>query len=606
MPINDPVKQQILDKADIVDTVGQYVQLQTAGRGRFKGLCPFHNEKTPSFHVDVERGFYHCFGCGVGGNVIDFIMGVENLTYSEARRMMAERHGIELPSYRPGKRKHDDIDRYQVMDAAARYYQQALKTAKPAIDYLKKRGLTGADVKRFGIGYAPGGWDNLLFALKKQNIPETVMADLGLILRRQQGDGYYDRFRNRIMFPIRNTMGRVIAFGGRAMDPDDPAKYLNSNETELFNKSKTLYLLDQAKQVIKERGAIAVEGYMDAIALHRADLTQAVATLGTSLTEEHIHMLRRYTDRFTLLYDGDEAGVRAALRAVELFFSQSAPVSVITLPDGLDPDDFISQHGADAMNALIDEAPDGFAFTLNHVMQDKEADTPQGKNAIVEGMVPLLARVPERFLQHDYVRLLAERIGADAASLQQTIDKKSKQARPSGAVRQTPPPQGANAAPEPQDPNRLHKETLLRLLAFQHGLTMPDGMHEAEKPWLFEDADWTERLPGLLKNYGMGSHLDRLIGALIETRPSGERQGAAARLDSLFADHQDVQAFIRIVEAETLPNDEKSLRKMRDDVMAHFDELTRKREWDALRSRSGGDPKEALKELDRILFSKNE
>ncbi|MBZ0258141.1 DNA primase, partial [bacterium] len=404
MASNDPVKEQILERVDIAEIVGQYVHLKSRG-GRLFGLCPFHKEKTPSFSVNAERGFYHCFGCGAGGNAIDFVIGVENLTYPEARRMLAEKLGIEIKPAHGSFRQHQEIDRYQIMEAAARYYQRNLESSKTAMEYLTKRGLTNEDIQRFGLGFASPGWDNLLYTIKKKNVPETVMDELGLLVKSNKKDGYYDRFRNRIMFPIRNTIGRVIAFGGRAMDPDDPAKYLNSNETPLFNKSKVMYLLDQAKTVIKERGAVAVEGYMDAIMLHKHDFTEAIATLGTALTGEHVHMLRRYTDKYTLLYDGDSAGIRAARRGVELFFEQGLAVKVALLPGGQDPDDYLRNEGADAMRKLLDEAAGGFEFTLQQEMQGLDPSQPQQKSAIVDGVTPLLLRIPETYIRNDYIRI---------------------------------------------------------------------------------------------------------------------------------------------------------------------------------------------------------
>ncbi len=325
MADTDRIKEQILEKADIGEIVSQYVRLQNRG-GRYFGLCPFHKEKTPSFSVNPERGFFHCFGCGKGGNVIDFIMGVENLTYAEARRYMAEKLGIpiETPSGQP--RSHSEIDRYQVMEQAAQFYAKCLSTHAEALKYLQSRQLNPQAIRQFGLGFAPENWDSLFSTMRQRKIPEKVLEELGLIIPRRENGGYYDRFRNRIMFPIRNTLGRVIAFGGRSMDPNDRAKYLNSNDTPLFNKSKVLYLLDRAKEVLKERGAVLVEGYMDAISLHVRGFQQAVASLGTALTADHIQILRRYTQDFILLYDGDSAGIRAAMRGVELFFESGYTV----------------------------------------------------------------------------------------------------------------------------------------------------------------------------------------------------------------------------------------------------------------------------------------
>ncbi|MGC9326064.1 MAG: DNA primase, partial [Candidatus Hinthialibacter sp.] len=394
----DRVKQQILEQANIVEIVGKYVRLQNRG-GRFFGLCPFHKEKTPSFSVNAERGFFHCFGCGKGGNVIDFVMEMENLTYGEARRHLAAQMGIRLDPPSGARRSHDEIDRYQLMDQAAQYFAKRLQHNQTALHYLHSREVKPEHIHHFGLGFAPNEWDGLLIEFRKRKIPEKVLEELGLIIPRKDGSGYYDRFRNRIMFPIRNTLGRVIAFGGRSLDPNDQAKYLNSNDTPLFNKSKVLYLLDKAKDVLKERGAVSVEGYMDAISLHMRGFQQTVASLGTSLTPDHIQILRRYTQNFTLLYDGDAAGIRAAMRSVELFLESGRTVRAALLPEGMDPDDYIKQYGAEAMQKYLDDSKDGFEFYIEQTSVHHDIKTMQGKLEMVEAVMPLFARIQDPLLK---------------------------------------------------------------------------------------------------------------------------------------------------------------------------------------------------------------
>lgn len=595
----DAVKEQILQRADIAEIVSQYVHLQNRG-GRLFGLCPFHKEKTPSFSVRPDTGYYHCFGCGAGGNVIDFVMGVENLTYPEARRYLAGRLNIEIPETRGPRRPHSEIDRYDVMEAAANFYQKWLFADRHAMEYLQRRGLSREAIQNFSLGYAPNEWESLLFALKKQGIPETVMEELGLILASNKGKGHYDRFRHRVMFPIRNTIGRVIAFGGRALDPNDRAKYLNSNETPLFNKSKSLYLLDKAKTVVKDRGALVVEGYMDAISLHVHGFNQTVATLGTSLTGDHVHMLRRYTNRYILLYDGDSAGVRAALRGVELFFEQGLAVRAALLPEGKDPDDLLRESGPDEMKRLLDGAVDGFDFTLNHALRGNDLATPQGKSAVVEGMTPLIARVPDAYLRTDYVRLLAERIGADFAALQETIAKKMKKTPGRGGDEPAAEVNTQTAAS--QDPLRKEKEILIRLLAMHHGFCLPEGLAAAERPWLFTSEEWGEILPGYLTAFTAGAPLDRVLETLLKEKPEPGAAARAARLDELFPQREDRALLVRVIEAETLPGLERDLKKMKDDVLAGFQDAKEKRRWDALRLQSKNDPRKALEELNRTLF----
>ena len=368
----DPVKEQILEKADIIEIISAYSKLTRKG-GRFFGLCPFHKEKTPSFSAHPERGFFHCFGCGKSGNSIDFIMNAENLTYGEARRYLAAKLGIPLLPYAGEKREHDEIDRYQVMDYAAQLYSRAIQKNTFAKEYAIKRGLNDTHIQQFSLGYAPEGWDNLYRAMKQKNIPDAVLSELGLTIPRKDGSSFYDRFRHRIMFPIRNTLSRVIAFGGRALDPADNAKYLNSNETPLFSKSKVLYLLDQAKNTLKDKGAILVEGYMDAISLHVFGFTQSVASLGTAITKEHVNILRRYTSDFTLLYDGDNAGINAAIRGVDIFLEMGYSPKVALLPLGTDPDDFVKKEGPEALQNLLNTATDGFTFYLQANNQETQS-----------------------------------------------------------------------------------------------------------------------------------------------------------------------------------------------------------------------------------------
>ena len=473
MAKTDTVKEQILNKADLADIVSSYVRLKQAG-GRLFGLCPFHKEKTPSFSVHPDRQFFHCFGCGKSGNAIDFVMEVENLTFPEAKRFLAGKLGIRIEEQRGRDRPHGEIDRYQVMDIAAQLYVKWLRENQTAIDYIKSRQLTGEHARTFGMGYAPDRWDSLLHALKQRGFPEAVQSELGLIIPRKEGNGFYDRFRHRIMFPIRNTLGRVIAFGGRALRSDEQAKYLNSNDTSLFNKSRVLYLLDRAKKVIKDNGVVIVEGYMDAIALHVHGFEQTVATLGTALTKEHLAILKRYTKDCTLLYDGDAAGINAAKRGVELFFEAGQAVRVVLMPQGLDPDDFLKSRGREELQQLLETAPDGFEFYLSQILIGRNTSTPAGKSEIVNGMLPLLARISEAYIRQDYIRILADRIGSEAAVLQQSVAK----ALEKSVYRRMRETNDVESVPIKQVKRHsdITKEMLLRLLSFHYGLVTVENI----------------------------------------------------------------------------------------------------------------------------------
>jgi len=375
----DDTTEEIRRRADIVDIVSQYVALRPAGSGRWKACCPFHDEKTPSFNVSQERGFYKCFGCGVSGDVFKFLQEIENIGFPEAKRQLAERYGVVLPRF--GKELspeqqtvYDERDRLQKITAAsAAFYRLQLAGNKGLAgrDYARGRGLSGATLERFGIGYAPDAWDGLHHELSnKYGFKPEDGARAGMLIEResvneQTGESrtrYYDRYRHRLMFPIWDAQGRVIAFGGRALpdgqtgNPD--AKYINSPEGPLFNKSRVLYAWHLARQEAGKRESIIVcEGYMDAIALHEAGFSNTVATLGTALTEEHVRLLSRLSPKVVYLcYDGDSAGIRAALRTTDLFARYALNVHVVALPDGDDPDTFLRKHGETGFNKQLRSA----------------------------------------------------------------------------------------------------------------------------------------------------------------------------------------------------------------------------------------------------------
>lgn len=594
----DSVKEKILEQADIAEVVSQYVRLQPKG-GRLFGLCPFHTEKTPSFSVAPEKGFFHCFGCGKGGNVIDFIIGVENLTYAEARALLAQRLNIPLEAPSGVKRPHEEIDRHRVMDFAARYYAKCLETSESAKGYLEGRGLTGDSIKRFGLGFAPPGWENLLAALRNRNVPEAVMLELGLVVPRPNGPGVYDRFRNRVMFPIRNTLSRVIAFGGRALDPNDQAKYLNSSDTPLFNKSKVLYLLDQAKNVLKDRGALVVEGYMDAISLHIHGFTQTVAGLGTALTAEHVRLLRRYTNDVVLLYDGDEAGTRAARRAVENFFQAGLPVRVALLPQGVDPDDFVRQQGNEAMQSLLESARDGFQFAMALAMKDRNLSDPRDKQAIVEDLAPLLGRIPDALVRGDYVRSLAERLGSDSLTLQKSLQQKMKIARLPAREAENEP--AIEASRQERSPLLALKETLLRLIALHYGFNLPEEMTPAQRPWLLSEEDWNSTLPGYIETLGEGDAIDAILLKLLRNKPESGRIAHISQLSALLPDEKEAALFLRVVNEESMPKTEKDLRKMKDQIVLGFENERKKRQEESI-LRHSDDTRKTLEEMNRMLF----
>lgn len=359
--------QQVAQATDIVELVGQYVALTKRGR-EYVCVCPFHDDHKPSMYVAPAKQIFKCFSCGAGGGVFQFLSLYEKMSFPEAVRALAERANIPLPanSYEApspsGGMSKSDLA--EIVTLAARFFRAQLRSdaGAAAMAYARQRGLTDDSIERFGLGFAPPGWDSLLRAARSKNVRDAQLEAAGLVIQRDEG-GYYDRFRNRLMFPILDPAGKVIAFGGRALDPEDRAKYLNSSESILFDKSSNLYALNWAREGIVATGtAVVAEGYLDALIPLQAGISNIVATLGTSLTERHVRLLSRYAREAVLVFDADAAGAKAADRGLEMFLSQRINVRVATIPAGKDPCDFVLAEGAEAFGRMISEAPDALQY----------------------------------------------------------------------------------------------------------------------------------------------------------------------------------------------------------------------------------------------------
>src|SRR5215211_4238167 len=355
-------KALVLQAVDIVQLIGQSVALKRRGKD-YVGLCPFHSEKTPSFHVSPTKQFFRCYGCKAGGNAIDFVMQRDRVSFIESLRALGEQAGIEMPKYGVSKEK---VGERQVLleahSAACGFFEKLLlneTSGRAARAYLEKRGINAESIKRFQIGVALDAWDGLLRSPAMKKYPPGLLQQAGLLKARDNGNGFYDTFRNRLMFPIRDENGRVIAFGGRVMPgSEDPAKYLNSPETPLFSKGRSVFGLDLARQKIVESRTVAVvEGYTDVVMAHQYGASNVVSILGTALTEQHVALLRRFADRIVLLFDSDAAGDTAVNRAVELFLTQPIEIAIASMPEGIDPDEYLIEHGAQAFEKLIADAP---------------------------------------------------------------------------------------------------------------------------------------------------------------------------------------------------------------------------------------------------------
>ena len=393
--------QEIRDRIDLVELVSRHVALRRAGNS-FKGLCPFHQEKTPSFTVNPQGGFFKCFGCGVGGDCFSFVMQMENLTFVEAAERLARQAGVEFQRRGDTRERRSERERLLELNALAeRFYRRQLDNFRPARDYLLNRGLTEETLEEFKLGYAPATWEALLHHLRKEGASIAELERAGLTMQGQRGPR--DRFVDRIMFPIHDVEGRPIGFGARGMKPDAVPKYLNSPDTPTFNKSRTLYGLNLARKAIDEAGfAVTVEGYMDVIGCHQAGVTNVIATLGTALTEDHARILRRYTDNLVMAYDGDSAGLKAALRNSGMFEEAGCNVRVLAMPSGQDPDSLIQEEGVGAFHHLVNQALPLLDFRLEQLRQEHDLQSAEGRLAYVRAAAAAIADSQSHLTRQEY------------------------------------------------------------------------------------------------------------------------------------------------------------------------------------------------------------
>ena len=441
---------EIKHAADIVDIVSEGVLLKKAGRN-FLGLCPFHTEKTPSFTVSPDKQIFYCFGCGTGGNVFSFLMKHEGLSFPETARRLAKRYGIDLPinplSSDQLKKINEREGLFDINRRAMKFFHQALSRepkGQVARSYLEQRGISQKTINDFKLGYAPDGWDHLLNYFDSRRISPTLIEKAGLILPRKNKNGYYDRFRNRIMFPIIDASMQVIGFGGRVLDDSLP-KYLNSPETPVYNKGRSLYGIEQAKKKCRETGEVfIVEGYLDALALYQHGIENTVATLGTALTSDHVRLLTRYAGRMFLVYDSDEAGIRSAQRCIDTFWKEHVDFSrqdvfseeradthILVLPSGHDPDSYVFEHGPEAFLEAASKSPGIITFLMNCAV-DKHGLSTEGKIRIISELQQSLAAINDRVAQSLYIKQLAERIGIAETAILQRIREISTETSGSG------------------------------------------------------------------------------------------------------------------------------------------------------------------------------
>ncbi|MDM5452825.1 DNA primase [Peribacillus simplex] len=425
--IEDEKINQIREAVDIVDLIGEYVQLKKQGRNYF-GLCPFHGENSPSFSVSAEKQIFHCFGCGAGGNIFTFLMDIEGYNFVESAKVLAEKGNVPLDVEinKDSKRSNMPAGSQQMVEAhdlLRKFYHHLLvntKEGQDALEYLLKRGFTEETIEKFQIGYSLDSWDFVSKFLLKRGFPAEYMEQAGLIIYREKDESYFDRFRNRVMFPIMDQQGNTIAFSGRAMGDDEP-KYLNSPETPIFNKSKTLYNFHHARPHIRKKEQVVIfEGFADCISAVRAGVENSVATMGTALTEQHIQLLKRNTDQILICYDSDSAGLNAANRAVNMLQDHDFSVKVAHMPDNLDPDDYIKEFGEKSfVSEVIGDSLTYMAFKMHYLRRGKNVNNEGDRIQYIEEVLKEISRLPNAVERDHYLRQLSSEFSLSLDALEQ-------------------------------------------------------------------------------------------------------------------------------------------------------------------------------------------
>jgi DNA primase len=509
---------EIRERASIVEVISDFVSLKKSGKN-YLGLCPFHSERTPSFTVNEEKKIFHCFGCGAGGNIFNFLMQTSHLTFPEALKELAKRYGITLPkrelSEEEKRRRSLKARLFEVNELAAEFYQRVLLTQKEGQDgrrYLAQRGISEQTLSEHRLGFAPAAWDSLALFLQNKGVPPKLAQDLGLILPRKDGSSsgsrpsFYDRFRCRVIFPIINEGGRVSGFGGRIIDAaatngaQPSPKYMNSPESLVYSKGQMLYGLNVAKGPIREqRMALIVEGYMDLLSLHQEGIRNVVASLGTALTAAQVGLLGRYTREAVLVFDADESGQKATQRSLELFLQEGISARVVSLPGGFDPDSFIRQEKRAGFEQVLKDAHPVVEYMLEQAMRRHATETVEGKVRAARELIPALNRLRDPLEQSLYVERVASRLGVKESQIRAQLRGRAAQAEEAGTI-----PSRAPRGP-------VHERLLLQLMLLRNQIIPevlevvgPDGFSDPRHKKLagelmaFWEAEKNVDVPGLL------------------------------------------------------------------------------------------------------------
>lgn len=536
----DDIVEEVRMKNDIVDVISGYVKLQKKGSNYF-GLCPFHNEKSPSFSVAPGKQMYYCFGCGAGGNVITFIMEYENYSFPEALQMLAERAGVTLPKEEYSKEARAQADLrstlLEINKLAANYfyYQLGQPQGKTGYDYLIRRELSDEIIRRFGLGFANKTSDDLYQYLKKKGYNDAILKETGLVSIEERGA--HDKFWNRVMFPIMDINNRVIGFGGRVMGDGTP-KYLNSPETKLFDKSRNLYGLNYAR-TSREKYILICEGYMDVIAMHQAGFTNAVASLGTAFTTQHASLLKRYTSQVILTYDSDGAGIKAALRAIPILKEVGMSIKVLNMEPYKDPDEFMKNLGADAFRERIVQAKNSFMFEIEVIKKNYVMDDPEQKTAFYNEVARKLLEFPEALERDNYLEAVSREHFINYQDLKQLVNRMG--ARLDMTVKR----------PEQEDkPDRRKKEK-------------DDGSRRSQRlllTWLIENPDLFQKIDGIISADDFREDLYHQVAVMVFEGHARGDVNPAGILNHFINDeeqYKEVAALFNASLKESLDNEEQ-------------------------------------------------
>lgn len=427
--IDDRIITEVKSRADIVDVIGKYTELNKKGSS-YMGLCPFHNEKTPSFSVLREKGYFHCFGCGEAGDVISFIMKKENLTFTEAVTKLAEDFQVHMQEYSPEEEKKIKWRerQYEMNRQAAIYYMKLLSRHKYGLEYLNKRGIDKKTIVKFGMGFAPAGGSELLKYMCKLGYKEEELFKNNLVSKNEKRGNYFDRFRNRIIFPIIDIRSRVLGFGGRVLDDSMP-KYLNSSETSVFHKGSNLYGLNIIHKESERKKILLVEGYMDVISLYKSGINYATASLGTALTREQAKLIKRYGREVYICYDGDTAGLRATNRAINVLFQEDIRPKIVQLPDSMDPDDFIRKYGSFEFESILTSSISAIDFRIKESEKNFQLTNPESFSNFLQEVARILGGISSPVEQEVYIDRVAEKYGISRESLRLEMGRKTSVAK---------------------------------------------------------------------------------------------------------------------------------------------------------------------------------